>query len=404
MEEEKQNLGADSPMDGEQSSANVDKPDIQREANSNQFALEKHDTVAKDLTLNDLTPTGKELYKQLENANTKDVGMFGNDLIQDNTRTATSVLDKVQTRQTAEIGKSLMALTTTLKENQVGKQDGNFLMRLFHRAKLNASQMRVKYQKVGVTIDNIKDELDKKSQELLANNEDMNRMYDDKVKYLHDLNNYLEAGDLRLKDVENNKLPALQRQVANLTGQDKLDAEDKLQEMTNYHNRLSKKLGDLRTAQALAYQQKEQLNIIASANLKLCDTIHTSITTAIPVWYDQAANSLFLQSQKETNDINQALINATNTMLSENSKQMKDQAIAIVKSNENPIIKQETLQTTYDNIISAVKECQNIIADGDKQRKAYRKQIDQMQTNFEKQLSDAVKPNALFLGEREHKE
>ena len=130
--------------------------------------------------------------------------------------------------------------------------------------------------------------------------------------------------------------------------------------------------------------------MMAASNIKLIDTIHTSISMAIPVWYEQATMYLFAESQKEANDANQLVVDATNKMIEQNGMQITKQMIDITKASENPVIKPEVLEKNYQNILNGIKNSQAIIDSSEKNREANRKKLIQMNNDFHKQIEESL--------------
>lgn len=366
---------------------------ILKETKSSLAPMPEESTQTKELDVDHMSDKAKSILATLDAKKAETLDFYGNGVTDQNTQAAIKTLDSVQTKQTAEIGKQLVSLATALKEVPESDQKSNWFLRIFHKVKMSTYELQTEYQKAGTTINNIGEELKKKTDTLQTNNEDMKSMYNDRVAYFHNLTDFIEAGEAKSKELLEVEIPKAKADLSGAVGQDKFNKEQHYQELVNYQNRLSKKIYDLRSAQTLAYQQIQQLNIIASANIKLIDTINTSISTAIPVWYEQATMSLFLKSQKEANDANKAVIEATNTMLVKNGEQMKNQAIDIVENSEAPVIKPETLKTNYNNILTAVKSCQDIIDNSEKARQEKKKQLLNMSDEFHKQISEALTGN-----------
>lgn len=100
--------------------------------------------------------------------------------------------------------------------------------------------------------------------------------------------------------------------------------------------------------------------------------------------------ALFLKSQKEANDANKAVIDATNKMLVQNGEQMKNQAVDIVNNSEAPVIKPETLESNYNNILTAVQNCQDIIDNAEHAREEDKNKLIKMNNEFHKQIDSAL--------------
>lgn len=337
-----------------------------------------------------LSTKAQDLLANLDSSKNESLDYFGGSVVDQNTQAAMKVLDSVQTKQTSELGKQLTTLSLALKDVPDAHKNQNFLSKLFHKVKMSTYQLQTEYQKAGTTINNIADELKKKADTLNTNNNDMRDMYHDRIKYYQSLSDYIAAGEVKQQHLLEMDIPRAKMAMDGKTGQERFDAELKYKQLVNYQNRLSKRVYDLRSAQTLAYQQIQQLQMMAASNIKLIDTIHTSISMAIPVWYEQATMYLFAESQKEANDANQLVVDATNKMIEQNGMQITKQMIDITKASENPVIKPEVLEKNYQNILNGIKNSQAIIDSSEKNREANRKKLIQMNNNFHKQIEESL--------------
>lgn len=337
-----------------------------------------------------LSTKAQDLLASLDSTKNESLDYFGGSVVDQNTQAAMKVLDSVQTKQTSELGKQLTTLSLALKDVPDAHKNQNFLSKLFHKVKMSTYQLQTEYQKAGTTINNIADELKKKADMLNTNNNDMRDMYHDRIKYYQSLNDYIAAGEVKQQHLLEMDIPRAKMAMDGKTGQERFDAELKYKQLVSYQNRLSKRVYDLRSAQTLAYQQIQQLQMMAASNIKLIDTIHTSISMAIPVWYEQATMYLFAESQKEANDANQLVVDATNKMIEQNGMQITKQMIDITKANENPVIKPEVLEKNYQNILNGIKNSQAIIDSSEKNREANRKKLIKMNDDFHKQIEESL--------------
>lgn len=337
-----------------------------------------------------LSTKAQDLLANLDSTKNESLDYFGGSVVDQNTQAAMKVLDSVQTKQTSELGKQLTTLSLALKDVPDAHKNQNFLAKLFHKVKMSTYQLQTEYQKAGTTINNIADELKKKADTLNTNNNDMRDMYHDRIKYYQSLNDYIAAGEVKQQHLLEMDIPRAKMAMDGKTGQERFDAELKYKQLVSYQNRLSKRVYDLRSAQTLAYQQIQQLQMMAASNIKLIDTIHTSISMAIPVWYEQATMYLFAESQKEANDANQLVVDATNKMIEQNGMQITKQMIDITKASENPVIKPEVLEKNYQNILNGIKNSQAIIDSSEKNREANRKKLIKMNDDFHKQIEESL--------------
>ncbi|RZH79411.1 toxic anion resistance protein, partial [Staphylococcus aureus] len=107
--------------------------------------------------------------------------------------------------------------------------------------------------------------------------------------YFQALNIYIAAGELKLEEINTKMLPEL-RKKAEQTG-DQMDYQE-VNDLTQFADRLDKRVYDLRLSRQITIQQAPQIRLIQNTNQALAEKIQSSIMTAIPLWKNQVAIAL----------------------------------------------------------------------------------------------------------------
>ena len=334
----------------------------------------------------------RQLYESLNSDDPSALSNFGSDLTDENVSVAIKALNNVQNKNTGEIGKQLTSLSTALKDLPSQNQNLNWFQKIFRKTKLSAYEMQAQYQSGATTINNIKKELEQNAVKLEKNNQDMEDIYHDRVKYYHAITRYIDAGQAKLDHMEKVEIPEAQKKVMSIKDPtQRFDAEQKLNDLKTGYNALSQSVSNWMASQTLTYQQVNQLNLIASSNKQLIRNINMTINTAIPVWYTEATNAIFLMTQKNANDANNAVVKATNDLIKQASAATKQQSTDIVKKSQSPIIEASTLEESYNSLISAVKDSQAILRNTNKVQAESRKRLQSINQQFQKQLTNTLK-------------
>ena len=77
------------------------------------------------------------------------------------------------------------------------------------------------------------------------------------------------------------------------------------------------------------------------------------------------------------------LTDTTNKILSENAKQLRTNSVAVAKANEESVISIETLKTTTNELISTIKEVQQIHQEGAKNRVQLESELEKLAIQLE---------------------
>ena len=259
-----------------------------------------------------------------------------------------SVLEKVRTKDTGEVGEELSKLVAEIKsfDNAVdASQKTNIFTRLFSSTKKQIDKLIAKYNKVENNIGTIEKGLE--------------------------------------KDKLNDELEKLKK-TAEKT-QEQLDIQ-KVQDMESIINRFEKKLYDLKTTRIISLQMAPQIRLLQNNEAELVEKIQSSITNTIPLWKNQMVLALGINNAKTALRHQQEVSKVTNDMLVKNSETLKQGSIAIAEESEKAIVNVETLKKTNQNIIETLDKVIEVHEQGRIRRKESEAELE----NIEKELKEKM--------------
>lgn len=357
---------------------------------------------AKTLTLESANPKVQQLFRSIDVKSNGGISEFGVDIQKRLDDVSTSTLETVETKDISHIGDQLTQLTMTMKMQKMDQKGGkpkglfgNFL----RKVKLNSAQMRVEYQSAQKTIENLKSELTDSSNRLKESNKLFYQMYVENSKYYHDIQDYIDAGTLKIMQLDREDIPYLQSQLKIAHGSDRNLIQQQLGSLESNRNRLSKRVYDLMLAQQVSFQQMPQLRILVADNNELIDKVQQATDMIIPLWKNQAVIRIKQEDTRNISKSLEAVSKMTNEMLLENAKLTQETAVTVTKQNQEGIIKPETLQQTGQIFIDTISQCHQIIQDGSKQREQAKKEMQKQRKAYMKQLLDVKVPEFKTLGE-----
>lgn len=267
--------------------------------------------------------TARQLAEQIDVTDTDAVLNYGSAAQQKIGDFSHNVLNHVQNQDTGVIGESINQLMFHLQESnpdELVEQNQNFIQRIFKRAKQSIYEKTAKYQKIGAQVDKIALQLDKQKNMLLEDNKLLTQLYDQNLNYYDALNIYIGAGELRLRELENEIIPDALKEAEDNPDQMMVQ---KVNDLNQFANRLDKRIHDLRITRQITLQQAPQIRLIQNTNQALAERIQTSINTAIPLWKNQIVISLTLLRKQDAVEAQRKVADATNEMLTRNSEMLK---------------------------------------------------------------------------------
>ncbi|EJB3627733.1 toxic anion resistance protein [Listeria monocytogenes] len=353
-------------------------------------SIVNNETDAAPRLVDMLTETNKkqalELSKQIEPGNQAAILGYGAPAQAKLHDFSHSMLAHVQKQDVGPIGDIISDLMYRLQEadpDELAARNKNVFTKMFHRVKQSINEITSKYQKIGTQIDRIALKLEHSKKRLMEDNSFLEQLYDKNKDYFQALNIYIAAGELKLEEINTKMLPEL-RKKAEQTG-DQMDYQE-VNDLTQFANRLDKRVYDLRLSRQITIQQAPQIRLIQNTNQALAEKIQSSIMTAIPLWKNQVAIALTLLRQQQAVAAQRQVSETTNELLKRNADMLKTNAIETARENERGIVDIETLKETQSSLIETLQETLKIQQEGRAKRAVAEKELVTMEQELKERL------------------
>lgn len=292
-----------------------------------------------------------------------------------------TVLSEIRNKDAGQAGDILGELMLNIKRTDVD----DFLDKI---PIIGALTRKVKkfmnrFETVGNEIDKITDELEKTRIQLLKDIAMLDKLYEQNMEYLKELDLLIFAGKYKLQKLREEVLPVLQ-QKAKESG-DPLDAQ-KLNDFNQMLIRFEKKLHDMVLSRMISIQTGPQIRLIQNNNQVLVEKIQSSILNTIPLWKNQIVIAISLFRQKKGLEQQQMISKTTNDLLTANSEMLKTTSIEIAKESEKGIVEIETLKKVNHDLISTIEETIKIQQDGRVKRQEVEAELKVMEGELKDRL------------------
>ena len=261
----------------------------------------------------------------------------------------------------------------------VEEKKGGFLTRLFNKGKEQLERILSKYDSMNKEIDVIFNEIQKYEVEMKRNTVDLEHLYDQNLNYFQTLSKYIAAIEVKADQVRAT-LPELEQKAQ--TG-DQLAAME-YESMQRAVDLLEQRRYDLEMAQQVSFQSAPQIRLMQQGNNHLIGKINSAFVTTIPIFKQGLIHAVTLQRQKLIADSMSELDRRTNEMLVRNAENISKNSVNIARTAGSPSIKIETIETTWQTIMSGIQETKQIQAETARNREEGRKRIEQLQLEYEK--------------------
>ena len=295
------------------------------------------------------------------------------------------MLSKVDSEDVGPVGEILNDLMLTLKDsrpNDFNKKTG-FLDKIFNRSKRKLYEIQSKYESIDSKVTGITKELNKHKSALQTDNQMLEQLYGQNLDYFKALNVYIAAGQLKLKELNDNVIPEMKTKATE--SGDQMDIQ-LVNDYTQFANRLEKRVYDLELARQITIQQAPQIRIIQNTNQSLVERIQSSLVTAIPLWQNQLALTLTLYRQANAASTTKIVSDTTNEIMKENARLLNQSSIQSAEESERGLVDIETLQETQSSIISTIEDTLRIQQEGKEKRASARIELNRMEQEMKEKL------------------
>lgn len=340
---------------------------------------------------NEMSPEDRQkvldIASQIDISDSQSVIQYGGLAQSDISKFSDAMLDQIRAKDSGEVGDVLNDLLNKVQEVNIDeldpKQKGFSFTRLFGGFKREAQKFISRYDKISVQIEKIIDQLDRAKLQLIRDITTLDTMYEKNLEFLHQLDMYIMAGSLKLKELNDKVLPQL-KEKATKSG-DPVDAQ-KVKDMAELISRFEKKIHDLKLSRMIAIQTAPQIRLIQNNDQTLVEKIQSSIMNTIPLWKNQIAIAITMLRQQSALKLQRDVTNATNDLLARNSEMLKTSSVEITRENERGIVDIETLKKVNQDLIDTLEETLNIQQEGRQRRMQAETELRTMEADLKRKL------------------
>jgi uncharacterized protein YaaN involved in tellurite resistance len=340
---------------------------------------------------NEMSPEDRQkvldIASQINISDSQSIIQYGGLAQSDVSKFSDSILDQIRAKDSGEVGEVLTDLLGKVQEVNIDSidpgQKGFSFSKLFGGIKKETQKFISRYDKISIQIEKIIDQLDRAKLQLIRDIASLDTMYDKNLDYLKQLDIFIMAGSLKLKELNDKVLPQL-KERATKTG-DAVDAQ-KVKDMAELISRFEKKLHDLKLSRMIAIQTAPQIRLIQNNDQTLVEKIQSSIVNTIPLWKNQIAIAITMLRQQSALKLQRDVTNTTNDLLTRNSEMLKTSSIEIARENERGIVDIESLKKVNEDLIITLEETLKIQQDGRVRRSQAEVELKTMEDDIRRKL------------------
>jgi uncharacterized protein YaaN involved in tellurite resistance len=301
---------------------------------------------------------------------------------------ADSLLGDIRTRDTGEAGEALTQLLGKVREldiDSLAKGAPGPRIPIVGKLLDGFKRFESRYQKLSTSIERLITGLERSRMGLLKDLTVLDKMFELNLDYLRQLDLYIAAGDETLRELNTERLPALEVQAR--TSDDPMVAQQ-LADFRQAVLRFERRLHDLKLTRTISIQTAPQIRLVQSNDQGLVEKIQTSVTTTIPLWKNQIVIALSLYRQQQALALQKAVTDTSNELLAKNAEMLRVGSEAAAREVERGMVDIEPLRKVNDDLIATLEESVRIQEEGHQRRMSAEVELVRLQSDLRKKLTE----------------
>lgn len=329
--------------------------------------------------------TSQEIDKLVSTINVNDsntIVKFGAEAADKISQASDQVLNSMSIEQINDTGVMLRNLAAIMDQFDI-KDFEEEKPGLFGSLKKKIDKLLNKYNTMGNEIDKIYVQLKQYENEIEQANTKLDNLYDANLGYYQDLVKYIMAGEQAVKELD--------QYIADYTAKVQANPDDgtirmDLSNLTQMREILDQRVMDLKVAENVAIQTVPMLKTMEYSNLNLVRKINSAFIITMPVFKQSLAQAIMLKRQRIQAESLNALDEKTNELLVKNAQNTVEQSKAIAAMSAGSSIKVETLQQTWQTIVSGIDEVKSIQDQAREKRKQDAVALEQIKADYKTRM------------------
>jgi uncharacterized protein YaaN involved in tellurite resistance len=323
---------------------------------------------------------------ELDLKDSNSILFFGTKAQEQLTTVSDQMLDRVRSKDVGPAGAALGDMVATLRGfGGDDLEEPGFFGKLFGAAKPVVRFLQ-RYEEVRQQIDAISNRLDGHKSTLMHDVAALDRLYDANLDYFHTLADYIAAGEEKLRQADDEILPALQKRAE--TSGEMLDSQE-LRDLRAARDELERRVHDLRLTRQVTMQSLPSIRLVQENDKALINKINSVMANTIPLWRTQLAQAVTIQRSREAGKTLKEATDLTNDLLLANAENLKSANAEVRQQVERGVFDIEAVKKANGLLVATIEESLQIADDGKRRRAAAEAELQKCETELRSALAAA---------------
>ena len=308
---------------------------------------------------------------------------FGNQVAEEISKASDQVLNSMNMSQLDDSSELLNALKNIMDQfdaKELTEEKKGF----FANLRKQLDKILAKYHTMGEDVDKIYVQLKQYESEIQQSNVKLETMYNANIEYYKELLKYIMAGEQACKEldqyIEDFKIKVQNNPDAGTAAMD-------LQTLEQTRGIMEQRVMDLKIAENVAMQTVPMLKAMEFSNINLIRKINSAFIITMPVFKQALAQAVMLKRQRIQADAMKALDDKTNELLIKNAQNTVDQTKITTMLANGSSIKVETLEKTWQTIVSGIDETRKLQEEARTKRIEDSKRLEKLKEEYKAKMN-----------------
>jgi uncharacterized protein YaaN involved in tellurite resistance len=329
----------------------------------------------------------ESLIGEIDLKDRSSIMFFGTKTQEQMTTISEKMLEGVKNKDIGLAGKSLTNMITAIKGFDIDALNPNdepsWWEKLLGKAK-PVVEFLSQYEEVRKQIDSITDEMEGHKTQLLTDIITLDKLYAANLDFFHKLENYIAAGDEKLKRLDSQDIPALVAQ-AEANPSDMVMAQN-LRDLRSARDDLERRVHDLRLTRQVAMQSLPSIRLVQENDKTLVNKINSTLVNTVPLWKNQLAQAVTIFRMSDAAEVVKKASDLTNELLEKNAETLRLGNAETRKQMERGVFDIESVKKANRTLIDTINDSLRIADEG----KAMRARAEEELQVMEGELREAL--------------
>ena len=328
------------------------------------------------------------LLSELDMKDSNSIIFFGTKAQEQLSTISDRMLEGVRAKDTGPAGAALNDMVAVLRGFDADELDPSkqgFFSRLFGKAKPLVKLIQ-QYETVRNQIDVITDQLDRHKTQLLTDITSLDRLYSANLDYFHTLELYIKAGEEKLRQVDGETIPTLQREV---DAAGSVIKAQELRDLRSARDELERRVHDLRLTRQVTLQSLPSIRLVQENDKGLVNKINSTLVNTVPLWRQQLAQAITIYRSGQAAGTVKAATDLTNELLAANAENLRQTNVLAREQIERGVFDIETVKKANQTLIATIEDSLRIADEGRRRRQEAATQLAACEAELIKTLAAA---------------